>query len=192
MGRDRGLRRWLPGRVRLSHRPSQRAVALHRPAGATPRGGAPLRRPARLARRPRGRSPRVRPSTAGRLTQASSRGASSGGHRNLVLEITPPTDDKSLLHGLLALWPSYLATPSHPCSSGRCGLTTTSCSTTIRAADGLVLLLNTLRRVIPVELCPLSLCANDASHGWVPRGALPRHLKTRGRALARTVPALGP
>jgi hypothetical protein len=27
----------------------------------------------------------------------------------LVLEIRPPTDDKNLLHGLLALWPSYLA-----------------------------------------------------------------------------------
>jgi Endosomal/lysosomal potassium channel TMEM175 len=27
----------------------------------------------------------------------------------LVLEIKPPTGDESLLHGLLALWPSYLA-----------------------------------------------------------------------------------
>src|SRR5207249_5754325 len=27
----------------------------------------------------------------------------------LVLEISPPSDDKNLLHGLLALWPSYLA-----------------------------------------------------------------------------------
>jgi hypothetical protein len=27
----------------------------------------------------------------------------------LVLEIRPPTDDRNLLHGLLALWPSYLA-----------------------------------------------------------------------------------
>jgi uncharacterized membrane protein len=27
----------------------------------------------------------------------------------LVLEIRPPTDDENLLHGLLALWPSYLA-----------------------------------------------------------------------------------
>jgi hypothetical protein len=27
----------------------------------------------------------------------------------LVLEIRPPTDDGNLLHGLVALWPSYLA-----------------------------------------------------------------------------------
>jgi uncharacterized membrane protein len=27
----------------------------------------------------------------------------------LILEIKPPTDDESLLHGLVALWPSYLA-----------------------------------------------------------------------------------
>jgi hypothetical protein len=27
----------------------------------------------------------------------------------LVLAITPPTDNSDLLHGLLALWPSYLA-----------------------------------------------------------------------------------
>ena len=27
----------------------------------------------------------------------------------LVLEIRPPTDDENLLHGLVALWPSYLA-----------------------------------------------------------------------------------
>jgi hypothetical protein len=27
----------------------------------------------------------------------------------LILEIRPPTDDRHLLHGLLALWPSYLA-----------------------------------------------------------------------------------
>jgi uncharacterized membrane protein len=27
----------------------------------------------------------------------------------LVLEIKPPTDERHLLHGLLALWPSYLA-----------------------------------------------------------------------------------
>ena len=27
----------------------------------------------------------------------------------LVLQIKPPTDDNNLLHGLVALWPSYLA-----------------------------------------------------------------------------------
>jgi hypothetical protein len=48
----------------------------------------------------------------------------------LVLEIRPPTDYSNLLHDLLALWPSYLAYGSRSCSSDRCGLTTTSCSTT--------------------------------------------------------------
>jgi hypothetical protein len=48
----------------------------------------------------------------------------------LVLEIRPPTDDRNLLHGLVALWPSYLAYALTSCSSDRCGPTTTSCSTT--------------------------------------------------------------
>ena len=48
----------------------------------------------------------------------------------LVLEIKPPADNKNLLHGLLALWPSYLAYAVTSCSSDRCGPTTTSCSTT--------------------------------------------------------------
>jgi hypothetical protein len=48
----------------------------------------------------------------------------------LVLEIRTPRDDTNLLHGLLALWPSYLAYAVTFLSSGRCGRTTTSCSTT--------------------------------------------------------------
>jgi uncharacterized membrane protein len=49
----------------------------------------------------------------------------------LVLEIRPPsTEDESLLHGLLALWPSYLAYALTLLFIGRCGSTTTSCSTT--------------------------------------------------------------
>ena len=48
----------------------------------------------------------------------------------LVLEIRPPTDYSNLLHGLVSLWPSYLAYAVSFLSSDRCGLTTTSCSTT--------------------------------------------------------------
>jgi uncharacterized membrane protein len=45
----------------------------------------------------------------------------------LVLEIRPPDEDSDLLHGLLELWPSYLAyaVTFLSCSSGRCGSTTT-------------------------------------------------------------------
>jgi ABC-type sugar transport system ATPase subunit len=39
----------------------------------------------------------------------------------LVLDIRPPTGNRNLLHALVALWPSYLATPSRSCSSDRCG-----------------------------------------------------------------------
>jgi hypothetical protein len=48
----------------------------------------------------------------------------------LVLAIRPPADYSNLLHGLVALWPSYLAYAVTFLSSDRCGLTTTSCSTT--------------------------------------------------------------
>ena len=54
----------------------------------------------------------------------------------LVLEIRPPTDYSNLRHDLLALWPSYLAYGVTSCSSDRCGLTTTSCSTTSERPTG--------------------------------------------------------
>jgi hypothetical protein len=54
----------------------------------------------------------------------------------LVLEIRPPQDTWHLLHGLAALWPSYLAYAMTFLSSGRCGPTITSCSTTSAAPTG--------------------------------------------------------
>jgi hypothetical protein len=65
VGRDRGLRRGLPGRVCLCYRARPPSAALFGPARAYPRGGPSLRRAARLARRPRGRGQRVRPPSAG-------------------------------------------------------------------------------------------------------------------------------
>jgi Endosomal/lysosomal potassium channel TMEM175 len=48
----------------------------------------------------------------------------------LALEIRPPTDDSNLLHGLVALWPSYLAYAVTFLFIGQVWATTTSCSTT--------------------------------------------------------------
>jgi hypothetical protein len=48
----------------------------------------------------------------------------------LILEIKPPSDYGHLLHGLAALWPSYIAYALTSCSSDKCGSTTTSCSIT--------------------------------------------------------------
>ena len=48
----------------------------------------------------------------------------------LVLEIRPPADDENLLHGLGALWPSYLSYAVTFLFMDRCGRITTSCSTT--------------------------------------------------------------
>ena len=48
----------------------------------------------------------------------------------LVLEIRPPSDYTKLLHGLVALWPSYLAYVVTFLFIGQVWLTTTSCSTT--------------------------------------------------------------
>jgi len=47
----------------------------------------------------------------------------------LVLEIRPPADYTNLLHGLGALWPSYLAYALSFLFIGQIGQTTTSCST---------------------------------------------------------------
>ena len=48
----------------------------------------------------------------------------------LVLDIRPPADNSNLLHGLVALWPSYLAYAVTFLFIGQCGPTITSCSTT--------------------------------------------------------------
>jgi uncharacterized membrane protein len=62
----------------------------------------------------------------------------------LVLEISPPTDDRNLLHGLLALWPSYLAYAVTFLFIGQVWANHHVMFDHIRAADRVVLLLNTL------------------------------------------------
>jgi uncharacterized membrane protein len=62
----------------------------------------------------------------------------------LVLEIKPPTDDTHLLHGLLALWPSYLAYAVTFLFIGQVWANHHVMFDHIRAADRFVLLLNTL------------------------------------------------
>ncbi len=62
----------------------------------------------------------------------------------LVLEISPPTDDGSLLNGLVELWPSYLAYAVTFLFIGQVWVNHHVMFDHIRAADRLVLLLNTL------------------------------------------------
>jgi uncharacterized membrane protein len=62
----------------------------------------------------------------------------------LVLEIRPPTDYSHLLHGLLALWPSYLAYAVTFLFIGQVWANHHVMFDHIRAADRVVLLLNTL------------------------------------------------
>jgi len=62
----------------------------------------------------------------------------------LVLEIRPPTDDRNLLHGLLALWPSYLAYALTFLFIEQVWANHHVMLDHIRAADRVVLLLNTL------------------------------------------------
>src|SRR5438093_839027 len=62
----------------------------------------------------------------------------------LVLEIRPPTDDRNLLHGLVALWPSYLAYAVTFLFIGQVWANHHVMFDHIRAADRVVLLLNTL------------------------------------------------
>jgi uncharacterized membrane protein len=62
----------------------------------------------------------------------------------LVLEIKPPTDDENLLHGLVALWPSYLAYAVTFLFIGQVWANHHVMFDHIRAADRTVLLLNTV------------------------------------------------
>ena len=62
----------------------------------------------------------------------------------LVLEITPPTGEGSLLHGLVELWPSYLAYAVTFLFIGQVWANHHVMFDHIRAADRLMLLLNTL------------------------------------------------
>ena len=60
----------------------------------------------------------------------------------LVLEIKPPADDRNLLHGLLALWPSYLAYAVTFLFIGQVWVNHHVMFDHIQAADRTVLLLN--------------------------------------------------
>jgi TMEM175 potassium channel family protein len=62
----------------------------------------------------------------------------------LVLEIRPPTDDSDLLHGLVALWPSYLAYAVTFLFIGQVWANHHVMFDHVRAADRIVLLLNTV------------------------------------------------
>jgi uncharacterized membrane protein len=62
----------------------------------------------------------------------------------LILEIRPPTGDESLLHGLVELWPSYLAYAVTFLFIGQVWANHHVMFDHIRAADRAVLLLNTL------------------------------------------------
>ena len=62
----------------------------------------------------------------------------------LVLEIRPPADDEDLLHGLLNLWPSYLAYVVTFLFIGQVWVNHHVMFDHIRAADRIVLLLNTV------------------------------------------------
>jgi uncharacterized membrane protein len=62
----------------------------------------------------------------------------------LVLEIRPPSDYTNLLHGLVALWPSYLAYAVTFLFIGQVCANHHVMFDHIRAADRVVLLLNTL------------------------------------------------
>jgi uncharacterized membrane protein len=62
----------------------------------------------------------------------------------LILEIRPPTDDRNLLHGLLVLWPSYLAYAVTFLFIGQVWANHHVMFDHVHAADRVVLLLNTL------------------------------------------------
>src|SRR3954468_1563314 len=61
----------------------------------------------------------------------------------LILEIRPPTGDESLLHGLAALWPSYLAYALTFLFIGQVWANHHVMFDHIRAADRVILFLNT-------------------------------------------------
>src|SRR5262245_12782943 len=70
----------------------------------------------------------------------------------LVLEIRPPTDYQNLLHGLVDLWPSYLAYAVTFLFIGQVWANHHVMFDHIRAADRFVLLLNTVLLMVVVFL----------------------------------------
>jgi uncharacterized membrane protein len=73
----------------------------------------------------------------------------------LVLDIRPPSDDRNLLHGLVALWPSYLAYAVTFLFIGQVWANHHVMFDHIRAADRVVLLLNTVLLMV-VAFLPFS------------------------------------
>jgi uncharacterized membrane protein len=87
----------------------------------------------------------------------------------LVLEIRPPADYTNLLHGLAALWPSYLAYARTFLFIGRVWANHHVMFDHIRAADRIILLLNTVLLMI-VAFLPFTTsvlagpCAADTAY----------------------------
>jgi uncharacterized membrane protein len=83
----------------------------------------------------------------------------------LVLEIKRPTDDRNLLHGLVALWPSYLAYAVTFLFIGQVWANHHVMFDHIRAADRVVLLLNTLLLMVVAFLPFATSVLAGALHG---------------------------
>ena len=87
----------------------------------------------------------------------------------LVLEIRPPTDDEHLLRGLVALWPSYLAYAVTFLFIGQVWANHHVRFDHVRAADRIVLLLNTVLLMVvaflrsPPPSLPTRCAADTAS-----------------------------
>ena len=88
----------------------------------------------------------------------------------LVLEIRPPTNHTNLLHGLAALWPSYLAYALTFLFIGQVWANHHIMFDHIRAADRVILLLNTVL-LMSVAFLPFTTS--------VLAGALQHHLLRR-------------
>ena len=100
----------------------------------------------------------------------------------LVLEIRPPTDYSNLLHELVALWPSYLAYALTFLFIGQIWANHHVMFDHIRAADRVMLLVNTLLLMI-VAFLPFATsvlaghCAADTANG--PRSSFTASCLTR-------------
>jgi len=84
----------------------------------------------------------------------------------LILEIRPPTDYRHLLHGLAVLWPSYLAYALTFLFIGRVWVNHHVMFDHIRAADRVILFLNTLLLMV-VAFLPF---ATSVLAGALPSG----------------------
>src|SRR5262245_1217694 len=114
----------------------------------------------------------------------------------LVLEITPPADHRNLLHGLLALWPSYLAYAVTFLFIGQVWVNHHVMFDHIRAANRVVLLLNTLLLMVvaflpggdshqqAVPARPCLACGRRAARHLAPRPGCGRGCRVQRLLLA--------